>query len=67
MMKRSGLTKLGTPAYDHNSLVRNYNSIILSGRRRNEKKINEINSKIITYSIKNNIKLLGICYWSLEI
>ena len=26
------------------------------------KKINEINSKVITYSIKNNIKLLGICY-----
>ena len=40
----------------------NYDSIILSGRRKNEKKINEINSKIIIYSIKNNIKLLGICY-----
>ena len=46
---------------DLNSLV-NYNSFILSGRRKNEKKINEINSKIITYCIKNNIKLLGICY-----
>ncbi len=46
---------------DLNSLE-NYDSIILSGRRKNEKKINEINSKIITYSIKNNIKLLGICY-----
>jgi GMP synthase (glutamine-hydrolysing) len=46
---------------DLNSLE-NYDSVILSGRRRNEKKINEINSKIITYSIKNNIKLLGICY-----
>ncbi len=40
----------------------NYDSIILSGRRKNEKKINEINSKIVTYSIKNNMKLLGICY-----
>jgi len=39
-----------------------YDSVILSGRKKNEKKINEINSKIITYSIKNNIKLLGICY-----
>jgi len=39
-----------------------YDSIILSGRRKNEKKINEINSRIITYSIRNNIKLLGICY-----
>ncbi len=42
--------------------LENYDSIILSGRRKNEKKINEINSKIVTYSIKNNMKLLGICY-----
>jgi len=46
---------------DLNSLEK-YDSIILSGRKKNEKKINEINSKIVTYSIKNNIKLLGICY-----
>jgi len=46
---------------DLNSLE-NYDSIILSGRRKNEKKTNEINSKIVTYSIKNDIKLLGICY-----
>lgn len=46
---------------DLNSL-KNYNSIILSGRKKNGKKINEINSKIIIYSIKNNVKLLGICY-----
>ncbi len=39
-----------------------YDSFILSGRRKNEKKINEINSKIVNYSIKNNSKLLGICY-----
>jgi GMP synthase (glutamine-hydrolysing) len=42
--------------------LENYDSIILSGRRKNEKKTNEINSKIVNYSIKNNIKLLGICY-----
>ncbi len=42
--------------------LENYDSVILSGRRTNEKKTNEINSKIITYSIKNNMKLLGICY-----
>ena len=42
--------------------LENYDSVILSGRRKNEKKINEINSKIVNYSIKNNIKLLGICY-----
>ncbi len=43
------------------SLAR-FDSFILSGRRKNEKKINEINSKIIIHSIKNNKKLLGICY-----
>ncbi len=56
------LFKKQTPhLLDLNSLE-NYNSIILSGRRKNEKKTNEINSKIITYSINNNMKLLGICY-----
>jgi len=43
-------------------LLSNYDSFILSGRRKNEKKINEINSKIITHCIKNDNKLLGICY-----
>ena len=43
-------------------LLPNYDSFILSGRRKNDKKINEINSKIITHCIKNNNKLLGICY-----
>ena len=40
----------------------NYNSFILSGRRKNEKKVNEINSKIINYAVNNDKKLLGICY-----
>ncbi len=44
-----------------NSLQK-YNSIILSGRTKNEKKINAINSKIINFAINNNKKLLGICY-----
>jgi len=39
-----------------------YDSFILSGRRKNEKKINQINSKTIIHSVKNNKKLLGICY-----
>ncbi len=56
------LFKKQTPQLlDLNSLE-NYDSIILSGRRKNEKKTNEINSKIVTYSIKNDTKLLGICY-----
>jgi len=44
------------------NLLSNYDSFILSGRRKNEKKVNEVNSKIITHCIKNNNKLLGICY-----
>jgi len=44
-----------------NSLEK-YDSFILSGRRRNEKKINQINSKVILHSVKNNKKLFGICY-----
>ena len=51
-----------TPQYFNLNSLGNYNSIILSGRRKNEKKTNEINSKIVIYSIKNNMKLLGICY-----
>jgi GMP synthase (glutamine-hydrolysing) len=43
-------------------LLSNFDSFILSGRRKNDKKINEINSKIIVHCIKNNNKLLGICY-----
>jgi len=39
-----------------------YDSFILSGRRKNEKKINKINSKIIKHCIQNDKKLLGICY-----
>ncbi len=54
--------EIQTPQLLNLNLLKNYNSIILSGRRKNEKKINEINSKIIIYSIQNNLKLLGICY-----
>ena len=54
--------ELQTPQLLELNLLKNYNSVILSGRRKNEKIINEINSKIINFSIKNNLKLLGICY-----
>ncbi len=54
--------EIQTPQLLNLNSLENYDSIILSGRRKNEKKINEINSKIITYSIQNNLKLLGICY-----
>ncbi|MCE9653469.1 MAG: gamma-glutamyl-gamma-aminobutyrate hydrolase family protein [Nitrosarchaeum sp.] len=51
-----------TPELLDLKLLDNYNSFILSGRRKNEKKTNEINSKIINHTIQNNKKLLGICY-----
>jgi GMP synthase (glutamine-hydrolysing) len=60
--KQNILFEKQTPHLLDLSYLENYDSFILSGRRKNDKKINEINSKIITYSIKNNIKLLGICY-----
>ena len=53
-----------TPQLLNLNSLEKYDCFILSGRRKNEKKINEINSKIINYSIKNNVKLLGICYGS---
>ena len=46
---------------DLGSLVE-YDSVILSGRRKNEQQTNKINSKIIEHSIKYSKKLLGICY-----
>ena len=51
-----------TPQFFDLDSLKNYDSIILSGRRKNEKKINQINSKMIIHSIQNNVKLLGICY-----
>jgi len=56
------LFEIQTPHFLDLSSLDNYDSFILSGRRKNDKKTNEINSKIIAFSIKNNIKLLGICY-----
>ena len=51
-----------TPELLDLKLLDNYNSFILSGRRKNEKKTNKINSKIINHVIQNDKKLLGICY-----
>jgi len=56
------LFKKQTPELLNLSLLYNYNSFILSGRRKNDKKINQINSKIIHHAIQNDKKLLGICY-----
>jgi GMP synthase (glutamine-hydrolysing) len=39
-----------------------YSSIILSGRRQNNPKMNAINAKIIKHALENRKPLLGICY-----
>jgi len=39
-----------------------YESFILSGRRRNNQLMNSINSKIIRHAIREEKRLLGICY-----
>lgn len=40
----------------------NYDSIILSGRRKNDQFMNRVNSQIIKHSIQEKTPLLGICY-----
>ena len=51
-----------TPDRLNLEFLEQYDSFILSGRRKNEKNTNKINSKIIKHSIDKNKKLLGICY-----
>jgi GMP synthase (glutamine-hydrolysing) len=48
--------------YDEEFLPLNYQKIILSGRRKNKKEINSINSKIFKTCFTNEIPVLGICY-----
>ncbi|MBM3906023.1 MAG: glutamine amidotransferase [Thaumarchaeota archaeon] len=40
----------------------NFDSIILSGRRHNDQKMNALNSKIINHCIAQSKPMLGICY-----
>ena len=44
------------------SELQNFDSYILSGRRKNDSKMNALNSKIIKHAVTNNKSLLGICY-----
>ena len=44
------------------SEIQRYDSYILSGRRKNDPKINVLNSKIIRHAVSNKKPLLGICY-----
>ena len=40
----------------------NFDSFILSGRRKNNSQMNALNSKIIKHAVSKNKPLLGICY-----
>ena len=62
LTKKNILFRKSTPYILQLNSLEKYESIILSGRTKNDKKINEVNSKIINFSIKNDKKLLGICY-----
>ncbi|MBS3921836.1 MAG: gamma-glutamyl-gamma-aminobutyrate hydrolase family protein [Nitrosarchaeum sp.] len=62
LTEKNILFKIETPEMLDLKSLDNYNSFILSGRRKNEKITNQINSKIINHAIQNNKKLLGICY-----
>ena len=62
LTKKNILFRKSTPYILELNSLEKYESIILSGRTKNDKKINEVNSKIINFSIKNDKKLLGICY-----
>jgi len=46
----------------NDSEISNFDSFILSGRRKNNSKMNALNSKIIRYAKSNKKPLLGICY-----
>ncbi len=42
--------------------IQQFESFILSGRRKNDRRINAINSKIIKHAVSEKKSLLGICY-----
>ena len=42
--------------------MQQFNSFILSGRRKNDRKMNAVNSQIIKHTVSDKKSLLGICY-----
>mgnify|MGYP003713845731 FL=1 len=42
--------------------MQQFNSFILSGRKKNDRKINTVNSKIVKHAISEKKHLFGICY-----
>lgn len=49
-------------SYDSNFSLKEFNSIIISGRSKYSKLTNKINSDLIKLAIKDNLPVLGICY-----
>lgn len=58
--------KINYSSYFHSELdfkkIHEFNSFILSGRRKNSKEMNALNSRIINHAISEKKPLLGICY-----
>ena len=50
------------PSQLQNSTWTDYSHFILSGRKKNDRKMNQLNSQIIKHAIAENKPLLGICY-----
>lgn len=48
--------------YDEEFLLSGYKKVILSGRQKNKKQINAVNSRIIRTCFNDETPLLGICY-----
>lgn len=42
--------------------LRGFDAMILSGRRKNNRQMNAVNSRLINHTISENKALLGICY-----
>ncbi len=59
--KKIGFKAL-TPSQLHDSSWTDYSHFILSGRKKNDRKMNQLNSQIIKYAIAEDKPLLGICY-----
>jgi GMP synthase (glutamine-hydrolysing) len=50
------------PSQLQDSSWTNYSHFILSGRKKNDRKMNQLNSQIIKHAVAEDKPLLGICY-----
>ena len=57
-------TKFVSQKFDEVNIsdMQQFNSFILSGRKKNDRKINTVNSKIVKHAISEKKHLFGICY-----